>query len=63
MFSPVSAADMQAAQVVTGLAMAAFLAVGLIPGLRPYAGKIRAGILAIYLLGCALLVIFVLAFR
>jgi hypothetical protein len=56
-FQPVSAAQMQRAQILTGLGMAAFLAAGFIPGLRPYAAKIRAAVLAIFLLGCAVLIV------
>jgi hypothetical protein len=49
---PVTAGDMQAAQILTGATIAAWLACGVIPGVRPYATKIRAGVLTAYLLGC-----------
>jgi hypothetical protein len=52
-FNLVSADEMRAAQLLTGARMAAWLACGAIPGVRPYAAKIRAGVLAAYLLGCA----------
>ncbi|HTW71354.1 MAG TPA: hypothetical protein VME47_15820 [Acetobacteraceae bacterium] len=60
MFSAVSAGEMHAAQTLTGGTMALFLAVGLVPALRPYAGRIRVGVLAAYLLGCAALIGYVL---
>jgi hypothetical protein len=52
MFRAATADELRAAQILTGAAMALFLMVGLIPGLGPYAGKLRAGVLAAYLLGC-----------
>jgi hypothetical protein len=51
---------MQAAQIVTGAAMAAFIAIGLAPRLREHAGRIRGLLLAGYLLGCCLFVGYVL---
>lgn len=53
MFRPASVEEVQAAQILTGVTLALFLAIGLVPGLRPYAWKIRAGVIAAYLLGCA----------
>jgi len=44
---------MRAAQILAGATMAAWLACGWIPGARPYAMRIRAWLLAAYLLGCA----------
>ena len=63
MFGPASAAEMQAAQVLTGLAMALFLAVGVIPGFRPYARKIQAVVLAAYLLGGTAFIVYALLLR
>jgi len=60
MFNAVSAGEMQAAQILTGSAMALFLLVGLVPGLGRYAARIRAGVLAAYLLGCAAFIGYVL---
>jgi hypothetical protein len=63
MFGPASAAEMHAAQILTGLAMALFLAVGLIPGIRTHARKIQAVVLAVYLLGCAAFIVYVILLR
>ena len=57
---PVTAEDMQAARILTGATMAAWLACGVIPGVRPRAGKIRAGLLIAYLVCCAAYVGYVL---
>jgi len=51
---------MRGAQMLTGATIAAWLACGWIPGVRPYATKIRAGLLAAYLLGCAAFIVQVL---
>jgi hypothetical protein len=48
----VSAEQMRTARVVTGASMAAFIAVGLAPPLRPYAPRIRQVVVVAYLLGC-----------
>jgi len=58
--APVSAEAMRGAQMLTGATIAAWLACGWIPGVRPYATKIRAGLLAAYLLGCAAFIVQVL---
>ncbi|MBN9562099.1 MAG: hypothetical protein J0H14_15435 [Alphaproteobacteria bacterium] len=47
----VSADEVRAAQVLTGLAMAIWLMVGLAPGLRRHATTIRVIVLAVYLVG------------
>ena len=60
MFGAATADELRAAQIITGVTMALFLTVGLVPGLGPYAGKIRAGVLAAYLLGCVAFVGYVL---
>ena len=57
---PVTAEEMRAAQILTGATMAAWLACGAIPGVRPYATKLRAVLLGIYLLCCAGFIAFVL---
>ena len=56
LFSAVSSDDMQAARIVTGATMAAFLAVGMVPGLREHAGRIRVALLVAYLLACGIFV-------
>jgi hypothetical protein len=60
LFNAVSSADMQTARVVTGATMAAFLAAGVVPGLREHAGRIRVALLVIYLLACGIFVGYVL---
>lgn len=55
MLQSVSPALMQDAQILTGLSMAAFLAVGWIPALGRYAGTLRLGVLVVFLIGCAAL--------
>ena len=60
LFDAVSSADMQTARVVTGATMAAFLAAGVVPGLREHAGRIRVALLVIYLLACGIFVGYVL---
>jgi hypothetical protein len=58
--SPVTEETMRAAQILTGATMAAWLACGIIPGVRPYVTKFRAGLLVAYLSCCAGFVAFVL---
>jgi hypothetical protein len=53
LFDAVSGEQMRTARIVTGATMAAFIAIGLAPPLRPYAGKLRLALLAMYLLACA----------
>ncbi len=60
LFSAVSSADMQTARIVTGATMAAFLAAGMVPGLREHAGRIRVALLVIYLLACGMFAGYVL---
>ena len=48
------------AQLITGAAMAAFIGVGLAPGLREYARAIRWALLGVYLLTCCVFVGYVL---
>jgi hypothetical protein len=52
MFSAVSAEDIQAAQIVTGAAMALFIGIGIVPGLREHAARLRLALLVLYLLAC-----------
>jgi hypothetical protein len=52
--------EMRAAQILTGATMAVWLACGVVPGVRPYATKLRAGLLAAYLLCCFGFIAFVL---
>ncbi len=56
MFNAVSDYDVRMAQIVTGVTMAAFIGVGLTPGLRQHAAAIRGVLLALYLLVCGVLV-------
>jgi hypothetical protein len=44
------------AQIVTGVTMAAFIRIGLTPGLRQHATALRGALLALYLLVCGVLV-------
>jgi hypothetical protein len=56
LLNAVSSADMQTARIVTGATMAAFLAVGMVPGLRDHAARIRVALLVAYLLACGIFV-------
>ncbi len=60
LFSAVSAADMQTARIVTGVAMAAFIGIGFVPGLRERATLLRGLLLALYLLTSGVFVGYVL---
>jgi len=60
LFSAVSSADMQTVRIVTGATMAAFIGVGMVPGLRQRAGRIRGVLLVIYLLAFGVFVGYVL---
>lgn len=53
LFSAVTAEDMQTARIVTGVAMALFVATGVTPGLRRRAATIRWVLLGAYLVACA----------
>ena len=52
LFSAVTAEDMQAARIVTGVAMALFIGAGVVPGLRQRAATIRWVLLGAYLVVC-----------
>ncbi len=52
MLGPATDEEVRAAQILSGAAMAAWLACGWIPVVRPYATKIRTVLLAAYLLCC-----------
>jgi len=56
LFSAVTAEQMRQVQVVTGVALAAFIGVSVVPGLHQHAGRIRLGLLVVYLLACGVLV-------
>jgi hypothetical protein len=60
LFAAISAEDMRIAQIVTGATMAAFIGVGLAPGLRRHAGRVRGALVVVYLLICVGFVGFVL---
>jgi uncharacterized membrane protein YedE/YeeE len=62
-FRPVTAEEMHAAQVVTGLIFALWLGVGLVPGLKQYASAIRGLALALYLATIAGFVIYLTLWR
>jgi hypothetical protein len=52
LFSAVTAEDMQIARIVTGVAMALFVATGVTPGLRQRAAALRWALLGGYLVAC-----------
>jgi hypothetical protein len=52
LLSAVSSEEIRAAQIVTGVTMAAFIAAGVIPGARRYAARIRGALLVLYLVVC-----------
>lgn len=60
LFSAVTAEDMQTARIVTGVAMALFVATGVTPGLRQRATAIRLVLLGAYLVACVVFVGYVL---
>jgi hypothetical protein len=51
---------MQTARIITGAAMAVFIGIGVVPGLRPYASRIRIWLLVLYLLAAGAFVAYVL---
>jgi len=60
LFDAVSGEEVRVAQVVTGVAMAAFLAAGAVPGMREHARVIRGVVLGLYLAACGIFVGYVL---
>jgi hypothetical protein len=60
-FMTVSGEDMRAAQMLTGVTFAMFLMVGVVPGLRAYAVRIRLAIVAAYFIAAAGFVIYLFA--
>ena len=60
LFSAVSSEEIRAAQIVTGVTMAAFIAVGMIPGTRRYAPQIRGALLVLYLVACGVILAYAL---
>jgi hypothetical protein len=59
-FDAVSGDQMRAAQIITGAAMALFVGIGVVPGLRRHAATIRLVLLAAYLVACIAFVAWVL---
>ena len=53
MFGPVTTEDLHAARIMTGAAMALWLGIGYVPGLKRHAMRIRGAVLVLYLVGCA----------
>lgn len=60
LFSAVSGEQMHAARIVTGATMAAFIGIGMVPGLREHARMLRGALLGVYLVTCAVFVGYVL---
>jgi len=60
LLSAVSSEEIRAAQIVTGVTMAAFIAVGMLPATRRYAAQIRGALLALYLVACGVLLAYAL---
>jgi hypothetical protein len=52
----VSGDEIRAAQIVTGVTMAAFIAAGVVPGLRERAAVIRGALLVLYLVACGVFI-------
>ena len=50
LFDAVTPDDMREAQIVTTVALAAFIGSGLIPGVREHANRVRLAVLVLYLL-------------
>lgn len=60
LFSAVGPEDMRRAQIFSTAALALFIGSGVVPGLRPYANRIRLVLLVFYVLACAGFVAYVL---
>jgi hypothetical protein len=52
----VSGEQMRMVQIITGAAMALFIGIGVVPGLRPHAHTIRLALLLGYLLTCGVFI-------
>jgi hypothetical protein len=59
-FSAVSGNQMRMAQIITGAAMALFIGIGVVPGLRHHAARLRLALLVVYLVACGVFVAWVL---
>ena len=62
-FNTVSADQMRAAQLISGVTMVIWISVGVLPPLRPYAHAVRRALLLLYLASCVGFIVFVLAGR
>lgn len=51
---------MRTAQIITGAAMALFIGIGVVPGLRPHAARLRLALLVAYLTACGVFVVWLL---
>ncbi len=55
----VSADTMRSAQMITGIAMAIWIGIGVVPPWRKYTQAVRATVLVLYLLGCIGFIVYV----
>jgi hypothetical protein len=60
-FMTVSGADVRAAQTITGATLAMFLMVNVVPGLRPYAARLRLAIAVAYFVAAAGFMVYLFA--
>jgi hypothetical protein len=60
LFGAVSGEEIRAAQIMTGVTMALFIGIGIAPGLRQRAVRLRLALLVFYLLACCVFVAYVL---
>ena len=63
MFGTVTTEEMHAARIITGATMALWIGVGVVPGLKRYAGAIRVVVLAAYLAAIAGFLIYLTLWR
>ena len=56
----VSGEDIRAAQMLTGATLAMFLMANVVPGLRPYAGRLRLAIVSAYFIAAAGFMVYLL---
>ena len=59
-FMHVSGEEVRAAQTLTSATLASFVLVGFVPGLRPYAGRIRTAIAIAYLIAVVAFMLYLL---